>query len=401
MKNVALFLLSISLLGIVACGRQDTKAEAATAKQPEAIPVQTVAAQSRLLERTLSVTGSLVPDETVSVSAEVPGRVLSVNADFGQTVRKGQIIAELDKQELNLAVERSKAALAQALARLGLDPEQENERPQNTPSVRQALAQLEDARSKYDNASRLVKTGDISQERFTEIQKQFQAREALYQAARDETRTLLAQVQALKTEVSLARKRLNDATVRAPFDGSVSEKLVSAGQYLKENTPIVTLIKTTPLRLRMDVPEAGAGSVQVGTTLTFTTDAAPGAEFHAVVRELNPALESKSRTLTAEARLTSNDPRLRPGMFIQVQLKLSKGVEGVIVPKRAVYTIAGLTKVFVIANGKASERRVTPGQDLGDWVEVPSDTVRVGENVAVTSLDQLVTGTLVRSTPKG
>src|SRR4051794_7053136 len=160
MKTIASTLLCISLLGIVGCGRHEPAAQAATTKAAEAVPVQTVAAQSRLLERSLSVTGSLNPDETVSVSSEVPGRVLNVYADFGQNVRKGQIIAELDKQELNLAVERSKASLAQALARLGLDPEQENERPQNTPGVLQAQAQLEDARSKYENASRLVKTGD-------------------------------------------------------------------------------------------------------------------------------------------------------------------------------------------------------------------------------------------------
>ncbi len=399
-KGAAVF-LSVCVLGLAGCGRTEKKAEAASPKTVEAISVQTVAAQSRLLERTLSVTGSLNPDETVSVSAEVPGRVLAIYADFGQNVRKGQVLAELDKQELNLGVERSKASLAQALARLGLDAEQENVRPETTPAIRQAQAQLEDAKSKYDNAARLVKSGDISQERFTEIQKQYQARQALYEASRDEARTLLAQVQALKTEVSLARKRLNDATVRAPFDGAVGQKMVSSGQYIKENTPIITLVKTTPLRLRMDVPEGAAGTIPVGTMLSFTTDAAPGAQFNAVVRELNPSLDAKSRTLTAEARMTSNDSRLRPGMFVQVQLKLSKGSEGVVVPKRAIYNVAGLNKLFVIQNGKANERRITPGQDLGEWVEVPVDAVRPGDSVAISSLDQLVTGTPVRSTPKG
>ena len=130
------------------------------------------------------------------------------------------MIAELDKQELMLALDRSKAALAQALARLGLDPSQENVTPDSTPAIRQAIAQMEDAKSKFDNASRLVKTGDISQERFTEIEKVYQSRQAALDAARDEPRTLIANVQALKAEVKLAQKRLNDATVRAPFDGA-------------------------------------------------------------------------------------------------------------------------------------------------------------------------------------
>jgi len=194
---------------------------------------------------------------------------------------------------------------------------------------------------------------------------------------------------------------LNDATVRAPFDGSVSEKLVSPGQYLKENTPILTLVKSSPVRLRVEVPETAAGVVRVGSTLTFTTDAAPGTQFAAVVRQLNPALDAKSRTLMAEARMTSADARLRPGMFVKVELVLSKGNEAVFVPKRAIYNVAGLTKMFVIRDGKAIERRITPGTEKDGWVEVARDQVSAGDQVAVSSLTQLVEGMPVRATPKG
>ncbi|MDZ4801771.1 MAG: efflux RND transporter periplasmic adaptor subunit [Bryobacteraceae bacterium] len=400
MNKVAPPLLA-AVLFLSGCAKQEKKAEAATTKAPEPISIQTAAAQSRQLDRTLSVTGSLNPDETVSVSAEVPGRVISIPVDFGQFIRKGQVIAELDKQELTFALDRSKAALAQTLARLGLDPNQEDVRPEFTPAIRQAQAQMEDAKSKFENAGRLVKTGDIAQERYTEIQKGLQAREAIYEAARDDARMLLAQVQALKAEVSLAKKRLNDATVRAPFDGAVSQRLVAPGQYLKENTPLVTLIKTNPLRLRLEVPETAAGSIRPGTELSFTTGAAPGATFKAVVRELNPSLESKSRTLTAEARISANDARLRPGMFVQVQIGLMKGAEAVIVPKRAIYNVAGLNKLFVIRNGKAVEQRIEPGQELGDWVEIPGDAVHAGDIVAVSGVGQLTGGAPVKVVPKG
>jgi RND family efflux transporter MFP subunit len=383
------------------CSREQEKAEAATTKAAEPLAIQTMAAQTRMVDKTISVTGALHPDETVSVSAEVPGRVIAVYADFGQSVRQGQVVAELDKRELNLALERSRAALAQALARLGLNADQEDARPETTPAIRQATAQMEDAKTKFDNASRLVKTGDISQERFTEIDKAYQARQAALEAARDEARTLIASVQALRAEVKLAQKRLNDATVRAPFDGSVSEKLVAPGQYLKENTPILTIVKSSPVRLRVEVPESAAGAVRVGGTLTFTTDAAPGIEFNAVVRQLNPALDAKSRTLMAEARMNSQDSRLRPGMFVQVLMILSKGNEAVFVPKQAVYTVAGLTKLFVVQNGKALERRIAPGRELDGWVEVPREAVNPGEQVAISSLTQLVEGAPVRATPKG
>ena len=387
---------------LAGCSREQTKAEAASTKTPEPIEVRTALVESRNLDRSIAVTGSLQPDETVSISAEVPGRVAAIFVDFGQNVRKGQVLAELDKQELNLAVERSKAALAQALARLGLDSSQESVRPESTPSVRQALAQLEDAKSKYNNASRLVKTGDIAQERFTEVEKVYQARQAAYDAARDETRTLIASVQALQAEVKLAQKRLGDATIRAPFDASVKERLVSPGAYLKENTPLLTLVKTDPLRLHVEVPETVAGLIHKGSTLTFTTDAAHESTFIAVVHELNPSLDPKSRTLTAEARLSRPDARLRPGMFVQVQLLAQKGVGATMVPKEALYSVAGLTKLFVIRDGRAVEQRVTVGQELNGWVEVPHELVSPGERVAVSALGQLVTGTPVKTTvPKG
>src|SRR3954452_8910428 len=146
MRARIITLLTVVVL-LAGCSREEPKAEAASIKQPEPVEVRMATVENRKIDKTISVTGSLHPDEIVSVSAEVPGRVSAILVDFGQSVRKGQVIAEMDKQELNLSVERSKAALAQVLARLGLDAAQENVRPDSTPSIRQAVAQMEDAKS--------------------------------------------------------------------------------------------------------------------------------------------------------------------------------------------------------------------------------------------------------------
>ncbi|MBI4875155.1 MAG: efflux RND transporter periplasmic adaptor subunit [Acidobacteria bacterium] len=394
-------ILTTILLLLSGCSKQteQTKPAAAAAKPPDPVAVRTMAAQTRKVEKTISVTGSLLPDESVSVSAEVSGRVAAIRADFGQRVKKGDILVEIDKQELSLQCERAKAALAQALARAGLRPGQEDATPESTPAIRQATAQFEDARSKLENASRLVKTGDIARERFTEIEKAYQARQAALEATHDELRVLLASIQALRAEVRLAEKRLADATVRAPFDGAVTARTISPGQYAKENTPILTLVKTYPLRLRADVPEPVAGEVRVGTTLSFTTGAAPGATFHAVVRELNPSLDARSRSLTAEARIVENDARLKPGMFVQVRLVTELSASVVAVPREALYTVAGLTKLFVIRGGKAVEIRCAPGEEIDGWMEIPGGLIHAGEPVAVSDLAKLVNGAPVA--PRG
>lgn len=392
---------AVLLLAVVslACSKPAKEGQVQAASEaPDPVAVKVIPAETRKVEKAILVTGGLFPDETATVSSEVAGRLSTLRVDFGQWVKKGDVVAELDKQELSLQLERSRASLAQALARIGLDPKDEEATPTTTPAIRQATAQMEDARSKYDSAAKLVKSGDIAQERFTELEKALNSRQAALDAAKDELRTLLASVQALRADMRLAQKRLSDATVRAPFDGSVSEKLVSPGQYLKENTPIVTLVKTNPMRLRVDIPEAGAGSVRVGTSLSFTTDAVAGVAFQAIVRELNPSLDARSRSLTAEARLTSNDSRLRPGMFVQVRLVTARDAAVVAVPKQALYSIAGLTKVFVVRDGKVAEHKIPPGVEVNGWVEVPSGLIRAGEPVAVSNLSALTPGLPVKTT---
>jgi RND family efflux transporter MFP subunit len=389
--------LLVAVLALAGCSKEDKKAEASS-KPVEPLAVKTAVAETRQIDKAISVTGSLIPDETVTASFEVAGRIAAIYADFGQNVRKGQVLAELDKQELNLQVERSRAALAQAMARVGLDASQENVTPDSTPAIRQAVAQMEDARSKYESAMKLVKTGDISQERATELEKTFRARQAAVEASRDDLRTQWANVASFRADLKLAQKRLGDTVVRAPFDGAVTQKNASVGQYMKENTAILTLVKTNPMRLRVEVPETAAGAIRLGATLSFTTESATDEVFNAVVRELNPSLDSKSRSLTVEARLTKNDPRLRPGMFVQVQLVLSRNNEVVVVPANAIYTMAGLSKVFVVRNDKIFEHKITPGQEIKGWIEVPREEIKAGDEVAVSALPQLIQNAAVRAT---
>ena len=393
-RNLLIFLPAALLF--TACSKGPAPTAQTSAKR-DPIAVSTAAAAARKLEKSLLVTGSLLPDESVTVSPEVQGRVVAIRADFGQNVRKGAVVAELDRTEYQIQLDRTRAALSQALARLGLQPGDNLAPPKSTAAIRQSQAQLEDARFKYESAAKLVKTGDISQERFTELEKAYHARQAAFDSVQDDTRTLWMNVESLRAEVRLAEKRLNDTVLRAPFDGSVSQKHVSVGQYVKDNTAILTLVKTSPLRLRVDIPESAAASVNPGSELVFMTDALPGTQLKAVVRELNPSLDARNRSLTVEARLANPDQRLRPGMFVQVRLITDHAGDSVMVPRQAVYTIAGLTKIFVIQNNKAVEKKVEPGREVDGWMEVPANAIHPGDTVATSNLAMLADGTEVRA----
>ena len=382
------------------CGQQQDVAEAktgaSTSQELPAVEVQVSEVISRPLDATLLVTGWRAPDELVAVSAEVPGRAVTVHADFGHTVQRGQVLVELDKTELQLQLDRAKAARAQALARIGQRPEDAGKVPDSTPAIRQAEASLKDVEFKFRNAEKLVASGDISQDRFQELQNMYRSRQAALDAARDEFRVQLASIQSLNAEVALAEERLADATVYAPFDGMIGEKMVAPGQFVKENTPLMQIVKTTPLRLRVDIPEVATRAVRVGSDLVFTTEAVPGLEFHATVRRLDPQLETQSRSFVAEARLVREDPRLRPGMFVQVRLTTARGTNATLVPNQALYRVAGLTKVFTVKDGKAIEHRVTPGREFDGWIEIPG-RIAAGDEVATSNLANLVDGQPVQT----
>ena len=387
--------LLTALLFVSACSRQAATITEAKAVDP--IAVKTAAAVERTVERAIAVTGTLVPDETVTVSTEVPGRIGAIRADFGQAVRKGDILIELDRTEYDLQVERSRGSLNQALARLSL-PAYTGKMvpPDTTPGVRTAIAQLEDTKSKFDSAAKLVKSGDIAQDRYNELEKTVRARQAAVDSARDELRTQWMNVTALEADLKIAEKRRGDTVVRAPFDGVVGEKLISAGQFVKDNIGILKLVKVYPMRLRLEVPEAAANAVKVGTPLTFYTDAANGVQFEAVVRELNPSLDARNRTLTAEARLIKADTRLRPGMFVQVRLVTERAAKIITVPRQALYSIAGLTKLFKIENGAARLVTFVPGFEQDGFVEIPGGLLQSGDRVAINELGALTNGAKVR-----
>jgi RND family efflux transporter MFP subunit len=394
MVRISAWIVAAALV-LSGCGKKTEEVKAAAS--PEPVTVQTALAEARTVEKSLMVTGSLHPDEETTVSSEVAGRVRSVTVDFGQPVRRGQVVAQLDTTELGLQLERARSALAQAMARLGLEPGAAEE-PESTAGMRQAKAQLEDARARFARSKKLVETGDISRERFEEAERGMQAREAAHDAMRDEMRTQLASLRALRAEVALAEKRVKDATIVSPFDGAVGVKHVSPGQFIKENVPVLTIVKTSPLRLRVEVPESAVSDVRVGTELKFTTEAAPGQEFAAVVRELNPSLDARSRTLTAEARLTGSDGRLKPGSFVQVRLITAKAAPVIALPSAAVYTVAGLNKFFTIEGGKAVERRIPEVLGSNGWVEIPEGTVPAGAVVAVSNVPLLTNGAAVKPT---
>lgn len=394
---IAGFVLAASLAA--ACANSQAKDEAPAVSNPQAaasptpIIVTTAPAIIRNLQRDVEVVGSFAADEEVVVSAQVAGELSQINVDFGSYVSQGQIIATIDQRDAKLKVEQAEAALKQTMARLGMKEGAEFDPHQNA-DAQVARAQLEWEKMNLARQTKLIENGDTARSVYDQALTQHNLAQARYQAALDSVNQQLAVVEQQKAALALARKAVTDTVVRSPISGAVKEKHASRGSYLPVNGRIATLVKINPLRLRADIPESSAAAARTGQTVNVTVEAFPNRTFTGRVVRIGPSLDEKTRALTVEAEVANSGNLLRPGMFAKSRLIISKDAPAIMVPQRAVVIVAGLSKVFVVENGRAVERIVKTGAMDGDLIEI-AEGLRSGEIVATGSLEKLQTGAAV------
>jgi len=344
--------------------------------------VQTTRVVAQPLEDTMMVVGTLTAYDQATLKVKVPGRLQTITVDLGSVVHRGQLIAQIEPRDYELRVEQAEAALAQARARLGLPPEGTDDRldPEQTSLVRQARAVLEEARVNYERSARLLEEGIIPRSRFDADEAAYKVALSRYQDALEEVRNRQALLAQRRSELALARQQLADTAIYAPFDGVVQERHTSVGEFLAVGSPVVTIVRMDPLRLRAEVPEREAHRVRLGQRVRVMVEGDPAIYAGRIVR-LSPTIAPQNRMLVVEAEVR-NPGRLRPGAFARVEIIAGEGRPAPVVPPRAIVSFAGLEKVFVVQEGKAVEKRVTTGRRTGEWVEILSG-LEPGEEVVL------------------
>lgn len=305
------------------------------------------------------------------------------------------MIAVIDQRDAKLKVEQAEAALKQTMARLGMKEGEKFDSNQNA-EVRQAKAQLDWSQMDLDRAAKLVENGDVSRSIYDQAVTQNNLAKARHQAAIDAVNQQLAIVEQQRASLSLAKKAITDTVVRAPISGAVKEKFANRGSYLAVGGRILSLVKINPLRLRADIPESSAAAVRKGQTMNLTVEALAGRTFTGRIVRIGPSLNEQTRALTVETEVNNSGNQLRPGMFAKSQLITGNDSTAVMIPAKAILTTAGLSKVFVIENGKAVERIVKTGVSDGELIEIV-EGVKANETVAISNLEKLEQGSVVTS----
>ena len=391
-KSLGAMLLGVFCL--MACSSQNgQKAQKDGGRQRQPVNVKTTTVQRMSIQRSVDLSGTLISPDQARVSSEVAGVVREVLVEIGQEVDAGQELVRLDTTELKLALDRAESALHQTEAQLGISPERGGEMPPDDQiaSVRTAAATRDSDRAQLARAQELSKKGLASKVELDAATTRAKVSDAAYQAALENVQALKASLQDRRASFDLAKKKLNDATIRTQIAGSVAERTVQRGEYIRENTPVVTIVRMNPLKLRTAAQEKHANLIHQNQTVDFSVEPFPGAQFHGKIAFISPAVDQSTRTFAVEILVDNPGYKLKPGFFAQGQVLVGVDNNVMAVPEEAVSTLAGVSSVFVIDNGVIKQTSIQLGEHESKSFEVLSG-LKGNETLATSNLNELVTG---------
>jgi RND family efflux transporter MFP subunit len=380
----AIYVLPLVLLFLAAGCKSGYQSGASQNKPTDkgARQVKTARVEEMPFGETVTANGTLAAYDQSTASAKVAGRLSTISVDLGSVVRRGQMVAQVEVSDYKLRVQQAEAALAQARARVGLSPDGKDDavNPEQTGTVRQARAVLDEAKVSRERAAKLVQQGVVARSEFDTVDATYKVAVSRYQDAIEEIRNRQALVAQRRSELALARQQLGDTAVYAPLDGIVQQKRASVGEYLAAGAPVVDIVRMNPLRLQAEVPERDASTVRFGQSVRVTV-AGDANVYLGQIKRLSPVITAQNRMLMVEADVQNNG-LLRPGSFAKAEIVTNDAKMAITVPNSSIVTFAGIEKVIVVQNGKAIEKPVTTGRRNGDWTEIVAG-VNVGDQVIV------------------
>ncbi|MBN2212893.1 MAG: efflux RND transporter periplasmic adaptor subunit [Bacteroidales bacterium] len=297
--------------------------------------VRTVVANPGRLREIIKASGSLLADEEVDLAFETSGKITAIYFTEGAHVKKGQLLAKLNDDELK--AESGKLEIQKKLA-------------------------MEKA----------------------ERQKVLLDKEAVSQESYDQLKTDL---QGIEAEIEILLARIAETEIHAPFDGIIGLRYVSEGAFVTSSTFIARLVKIRPLKIDFSIPERYAGMVKPGTNLTFRLEDAV-TTYHARVYAVEPGIDTKTRTIALRAVYDNRNEELQPGRFVSIELVIREKEDALQVPTECIIPELGGEKVFIVRNGRAWSSQVKTGLRTEGTIEI-LEGISPGDTVVVSGIMQL------------
>jgi RND family efflux transporter MFP subunit len=391
MPKAALIFVVLSTIVPTVAGCADSSAEQGSDRKQAAKPVKTEAVRQESVRRTLDIVGTLAAEDQVTVSSEVDGVVRRIRADLGDRVAAGQPLVELDREKLQYNLDQQRAAHARSLTKYGASDPAQLPQIEGTPDVRRAAAELAQAKQAFERATELHKRQLIAQQMRDDAETALRLKTAAYDAALQEAKNLKTDIDASAAAMKLAERHLEDASIRAPFDGYIQQRMVSVGELVKAQMPVMTVVRVDPLKLLSEIPERMAPWVKLGQPLRLKVDAFPDKDFIATVSRISPAVNTQTRTFAFEGLAPNPEGTLKPGTFARVRLETSLVEQVMTIPYAAMQYRYGVYRAFRVDGDRLAARELKTGDRIGDRMEI-LDGLSRGDRVALTDVDILTDG---------
>ena len=285
--------------------------------------------------------GVLRSKQSVQISSELSGKIVSIEFEEGQFVKRGDVLIKLDDRELQ--------------------------------------SQLSRAEFQLQLLSERVKRQEILLDR-----------EAVSREAYDQ---VLTEYNVLKEDIEQIKIRIDKSNIKAPFDGVLGMREVSMGAYVQPNSTIVNLVDVRNMVVEFSLPERNVATVRSGMICYFTLEGI-SKEYRATIYAVDSKLDDQTRSIMVRAGFVNEDSFLRPGMSADINLSQRAGRESIFIPNEAIVQSARGRAVWLKRNGKANLVNISTGIRNEDMIEVNSGLSR-GDSVIVSGILQLREGSNV------
>ena len=369
-------LVFVAAASLAACSDQSSAASAqAASKAPDAPVVDVAVARAArgTIESALEFSGTLAARTRVGVKPKLPGRLDRVLVDMGDRVTAGQVVATLDRGEVDAQVDAADAAVAVANA-----------------SIESAEAALANALSEHERAKSLFEAGALPRQRLEAAQTAHRAAVA----QRDLAKANLAQAQAAARR---SREVQRDATLYSPVSGYIVERNYDAGA-IPGDRPVVVVADIRELKLEAGVSELEAGRLKTGSPVRVSVQAKPGEIFTGQLAAIAPEVDPRNRHFRIEVRVPNAEGALLAGMYATARVVVQAADNALVLPREAVVTREGTRVALKVEGDTVTPTPVVEGLSNGRQVQIVSG-LNAGDQVIADARRQLPPDARVKAVP--
>lgn len=390
-------------LSLIAVAASCTSPKDGARTQEPAVPVKVGSVRRIHTAQTVPVSGSVVSwKDPSNVAFVVSGKVVEAGPREGDPVGKGQVLARIDPADYALAVEAAQAQVA--AARAVLDKAEAPARPEVLDRARIAF---ERARDEYRRMKQLYDSKSLAPNDYRKFEAAYEAAgQQLAEAQAGAQKEDRAQARAVYNQAAaaeaIARKRLDDTTLRAPFGGFVSMRAVQVGEMAPAGHPVFQIVELDPVEISVGVPETDVPLVRLGQTAAVRLPALPGETLEGAVRMINVAADPATRTYMVRIRVPNPQRLLRVGMIAEAQIRTGRMLDAMTMPgESVVHDPQGATLVFVYfrEQKRVYSKRVETGTVYGAEIQIKSGLTG-DEQVVVAGQERLRDGVAVSAVPE-